>query len=347
MLPDAILKEVQRELLNWQGTGKSVMETGHRTEAIKSLMNEAQDDLRALLKIPSEYHVLFIPAPARMQFSMIPMNLLQNNRVGAYWVSGIWSELAFNEAKKIADACCVGSSKANEFTKVPELHLSAAPDNTAYVYFTPNETINGVKVPVPMVNMPLIADMTSCLLTEPINVRDYGLIFAGAQKNISIPGLTVVILHNDILANHHNKPLPTMMDYQTHIAHKSLYATPPVFNCYIAHKMFQWIKTQGGVDALFMMNQLKARRLYEFIDESSFYHGSVDEKARSIVNVCFKLINKELEDNFAKQAEQQGLLALKGHRTVGGLRASLYNAMPMEGVEALIQFMHRYAKEHS
>ncbi|WP_133129653.1 3-phosphoserine/phosphohydroxythreonine transaminase [Legionella yabuuchiae] len=347
MLPDAILKEVQAELLNWQGSGRSVMEIGHRTEAIKSLMDETASDLRDLLSIPSKYHILFLPTPARAQFSMIPMNLLANDTVGAYWISGIWSKLAFKEAEKIAKAYCVGSSEVSNFTHTPEFHLNSVPEHTAYLYFTPNETINGVKIPTPFVQMPLIADMTSCLLTEPINVSDYGLIFAGAQKNISIPGLTVVILHPDTLPTHRTKPLPTMLDYQTHIAHKSLYSTPPVFNCYIAGKMFKWIKAQGGVEAMFKMNQLKSIRLYEFIDASDFYACPVTDEARSIVNVCFKLTKSELEDDFLRQAEQHGLHALKGHRTVGGLRASLYNAMPMEGVEALIHFMHRYAKEHS
>lgn len=348
MLPEPILLEAQAELLNWQGLGMSVMEIGHRTAPFRELMEQLEADLRALISIPDNYHVLFLGGAARTQFAMIPMNLLNNNEQAGYLISGIWSSLALDEAQKLKKAYCVASSQKTGFTDVPHSNDWELKKNTTYLYYTPNETINGVRFrDVPSIaDVPLIADMTSCLLSEPINVADFGLIFAGAQKNISIAGLTIVIIRSDLLDKSIESPIPTMMDYKTHTTNKSLYATPPVFNCYIAQKMIQWIKEQGGIDAIYQVNCKKAAMLYEYIDASSFYQSIVQKNARSIVNVCFSLVRPELENEFLKRASQCGLHALQGHRTIGGLRASLYNAMPLAGVEALVTFMKAFSEEH-
>lgn len=347
-LPESILREAQAELLDWQGLGMSVMEVGHRTAPYQALMEQLEVDLRELLFIPSNYHVLFLGGACRTQFAMVPMNLLDKKSQAGYLISGIWSSLAYEEACKLKHAYCVASTESTNFTSTPDVaswHLS---DNTAYLYYTPNETVGGVRFnETPRVpGVPLVADMTSCLLSEPINVADFGLIFAGAQKNISAAGLTIVIIRSDLLEIATKTSIPTMLDYRIHAKHKSVYATPPTFNCYLAQKMLQWIKTQGGVEALYTINCQKAAALYDYIDASSFYHCAVQKHSRSIVNVCFSLAKPHLQDAFLSRANQRGLYALQGHRTVGGLRASLYNAMPMAGVEALLAFMEEFYEEH-
>ena len=344
-LPTSILLDVQAELLDWQGQGMSILEIGHRTAAFQALMQEAETDLRELLAIPDSYHVLFLGGAARTQFAMIPMNLLSSGQQAGYLLSGVWSEQAYEEARQLTSAYCVASSASHGFKQSPDPVTWDLKDNTAYVYYTPNETINGVRFAnTPSVGtIPLVADMTSCLLSEPLDISQYGLIFAGAQKNIAPAGMTVVIVRADLLSQRPAHPIPTMMDYRTHAIHKSLYATPPVFNCYMAAKMFKWIKAQGGVDALYQVNQKKSQLLYDFIDNSNAYYCSVDKHSRSRMNVCFSLTNPALQDAFLTQASRRGLLALSGHRLVGGLRASLYNAMPISGVEALIAFMKDFA----
>jgi len=344
-LPESVLLEAQSELLNWQEQGMSILEVGHRTPEFQQLLQEAEADLRELLVIPENYHVLFLGGAARTHFAMVPMNLLSEDQQAGYLVSGIWSALAYDEARKLKSAYCIASSGKNGFKQAPDPVNWQLRKKTAYVYYTPNETINGVRVTdIPNIgDIPLIADMTSCLLSEPVDMSRFGLIFAGAQKNIAPAGLTVVIIRADLLEKLPATPIPTMMDYRVHVTHKSLYATPPVFNCYMAAKMFKWIKAQGGVQALAKVNQKKAAKLYDYIDASSFYHCPVDSNSRSLMNVCFSLTKPELEDAFLAQARLQGLIALKGHRLVGGLRASLYNAMPMAGVDALIAFMKDFA----
>lgn len=348
-LPESILREAQAECLNWHGLGLSVMEVGHRTDVFMALLREAEQDLRDLLSIPDHYHVLFLGGAARTQFATVPLNFIQAPQQGAYLVSGVWSYLALQEAQKLKQAYCLASSDVEQqFFSAPKANDWLLQPNTAYVYYTPNETVNGVRFPyVPKVNgKPLIADMTSCLLSEVIHVEDYGLIFAGSQKNIAPAGLTVVIVRDELLKQRSPSVIPTMFDYQTHVDHRSLYATPPVFNCYMAAKMFKWLKAQGGVGAMEKINRQKAQRLYQYIDDSAFYHCPIAIESRSNMNVCFSIRTSELEPLFLQQAEAQGLVALKGHRLVGGLRASLYNAMPMAGVEALLAFMQAFAKEH-
>lgn len=350
MLPESIVQEAQEELLNWHNLGMSILELGHRTPDFTQLMEHAEHSLRQLLSIPAHYQILFLGGAARTQFAMIPLNLLGPKDEAGYLVTGIWSQMAYAEAQRLKQAYCIASSSATQFTSVPDSNHWDIRSNASYVYYTPNETIHGTRIPfIPKTaGIPLVADMTSCLLTEPIDVSQYGLIFAGAQKNIANAGLTLVIIREDLLEQStKHQPIPSMLDYRVQAEHRSLYATPPVFNCYLADKMFDWIKAQGGVEALFKQNCLKAAKLYQYIDKSDFYRGIVAKEDRSLVNICFTLHDTSLEQKFINSAADYGLLALKGHRLVGGLRASLYNAMPMAGVDALIDFMTDFAQEHS
>lgn len=349
MLPESILKEAQAEFLDWQGLGMSVMEIGHRTPEFTQLMEETEQQLRDLLAVPAHYHVLFLSMAARSQFAMVPMNLLGPGEEAGYLVTGTWSAMAYEEALKIKQAYCVASSEANNFRSVPARDQWQIKPNSAYLFYTPNETIHGVRIATPpdVGTIPLVADMTSCILSEPLDISKFGLIFAGAQKNIANSGLTIAIVRDDLLNKIQDQHLPTMFDYRTYAKTHSMYATPPTYNCYLANKMFRWIKAQGGIQALYEINQLKAASLYNFIDNSNFYRCPVDKNDRSLMNVCFTIKDQSLETEFLNQAKQQGLLALKGHKQVGGLRASLYNSMPMAGVDALLGFMAAFAKDHA
>jgi len=344
-LPESILQEVQAELLNWREQACSILEIGHRTKVFETLMQEMEQDLRDLLAIPENYHVLFLGGAARTQFAMVPMNILEKNQSAAHVISGTWSELAFEESARITSAYCLANSVDTSYSNVPFVDHNKIKANTAYVQYTPNETIHGVRFPeTPDVKgLPLVADMTSCLLSEPFDINRYGLIFAGAQKNIASAGMTVVIIRSDWLERKPNMLLPIMSDYRTHAKYKSLYATPPTFNCYLAAKMFIWAKKQGGVEGLNIQNIKKANMLYDYIDSSSFYYCRVEKSARSRMNICFALTDPESTDEFLLHATQAGLYALNGHRQVGGLRASIYNSMPIAGVEALIEFMKFFA----
>lgn len=348
MLPEPILLDVQAELLDWNGSGMSILEVGHRTPEFMQLMEQLESKLRSLLRIPESYHVMFLGNAARSQFGMLPLNLLNQNQKAGYLLTGLWSSMAFEEAKRVRKAYCVASSEDNEYLDVPARTEWKIEEQTTYLYCTPNETVNGVRIveKPPYNEIPLIADMTSCLLSEPINVADYGVIFAGAQKNIANAGLTLVIMRDDLLQSIADDSLTTMMSYKTHATNKSLYATPPTFNCYLALKMMNWIEQQGGVERLYQINCKKSSMLYDFIDGSPFYECRINKESRSILNVCFKMKDPLLEELFIEKSKQAGLAALKGHRMAGGLRASLYNSMPMEGVGRLVQFMEDFAQEH-
>lgn len=348
MLPESLLIDAREEMLDWQGLGMSVMETGHRTPEFTDLMQQAESTLRRIAAIPSNYHVLFLGGAARTQFAMIPLNFLSDNQQAGYLVSGIWSEMAYAEAQKLKSAYCIASSKESGYTTIPPRNEWHIKEKTAYFYYTPNETVNGVRLPQPPIarGIPLIADMTSCLLSEPFNINQFDLIFAGAQKNIANSGLTLVIISDALLNTIQNQALPTMLDYRTHAESHSLYATPPTFNCYLANKMFHWIENQGGIEVLYKINCEKAKRLYNFIDDSDFYQCKVELEYRSLLNVCFFTPNPSLDEHFLSQAKKRGLLALKGHRFIGGLRASMYNSMPIEGVDCLIKFMSEFAREN-
>ena len=336
-LPEAILLEAQAELLDWQGLGMSVVEVSHRSDAFIELMHEAKAALCALLNIPAHYHVLFLPFPARTQFAMVPMNLLahQAHQQGAYLLTGTWSKLAYQEALHLASAYALDS---------------IVQDQTRYLYFTPNETIEGFRTSLPPLTttqgVPVVADMTSCLLSEPLTIEDYGLIFAGAQKNVAPAALTLVIIREDLLCEDRVPGLPTMLNYTTHARTQSLYATPAQFQCYMALKMFRWLQDQGGVRVVAELNQVKADKLYALLDASNLYQTRVPHASRSRMNVCFFMQDESLESAFLQQAKARGLHGLKGHKAVGGLRASLYNAMPLAGVEALIDFMQDFERAH-
>ncbi len=349
MLPESILKEAQTELLDWQHLGMSVIEIGHRTPAFAELMNEAEASLRELLDIPSDYHVLFLSGAARTQFAMVPLNFLSEGEEAGYLITGLWSKLAYEEANKLKKAYCVTNGENNGFTKIPAFAEWQIKTSTKYFYYTPNETVNGIRfAALPAVSgATIIADMTSCLLSEPVSIRDYGLIFAGAQKNIANAGLTLAIISEELLGIISNTKIPTMLDYRTFSSTNSTYATLPTFNCYLANKMFNWVKKKGGVQALYTLNCQKAGLIYDCIDNSDFYHCKIAKEARSLVNICFTLNDPSLEEAFLEGAKARGLLSLKGHRTVGGLRASMYNAMPLEGVERLVEFMNDFAKNQN
>jgi phosphoserine aminotransferase len=349
MLPESILKEAQQEFLDWNGLGISILEVGHRTSEFQALLSYAKQTLRELLFIPKNYQILFMGGAARTQFAMIPMNFLYPDEYAGYLVSGVWSHMALCEAQHLKKAYCVASDEKNAYKTIPDRKSWEIKENTSYLYYTSNETVNGIRFPdVPNVKgTNLVVDMTSSLLSEPINISDYGLIFAGAQKNIANAGLTIVIIRDDLLERIPSPQIPTMFNYKIQAEHESLYATLPVFNCYLAAKMFDWIKVQGGIDEMYRINCQKAAKLYQYLDSTDFYTTNIDREVRSIVNVCFSLKNDKLEVEFLRLAQRRGLYALKGHRFVGGLRASLYNAMPMAGVDALIDFMSEFAKENS
>ena len=346
-LPQELLERAKDELLDWNNQGMSVMEVSHRAKSFMDLMQSMESNLRQLLTIPDNYSVLFLTAPARLQFAMIPLNLLAQNESGDYLVTGTWSKMAFDEAQKLKKAHCVATGESQNFLHVPDRATWQVSHNAKYFYYTPNETITGLAIDeVPDVgDVPIVADMTSCLLSRPIDVSQFGLIFAGAQKNIAPAGLTIVIVRNDLIKKS-NEPLATMLDYKTHLDNQSLYATPSSFTCYMAALMFEWLQNQGGVDAQYKRNNEKASMLYEFIDNNAFYHCPIERAHRSIMNVAFTLKDKRLDSLFLEQAKVHGLLALKGHRSVGGMRASIYNAMPIEGVRALIKFMGEFARQN-
>ncbi|MBN9230135.1 MAG: phosphoserine transaminase [Legionella sp. 40-6] len=347
-LPEPVLLEAQAELLNWQHSGMSILEIGHRTPEVVQLFAQTEQSLRELLTIPETYEVLFLGGAARTQFAMIPMNLLNSEEQAGYLDTGMWSHMAFLEAQKLRKAYLIASEQKQSYRRIPEPSSWKWHADSTYFYYTPNETINGVRIPfIPKCDQGfLVADMTSCILSEPIDINDYGLVFAGAQKNLANAGLTLVIIRKDLLKKSDSERLPTMLDYRVQAEHHSLYATPPVFNCYIALKTLQWTKKQGGVGAMYQENRAKSSKLYQFIDASDFYYAPVEAEARSLVNVCFSLHKSELEQAFIYDAEARGLCALQGHRAVGGLRASLYNAMPMTGVDALIEFMEEFSRKH-
>ena len=344
-IPEAVLQETQSEILEWQGSGMSVMEMSHRSSDYIDLANKAREDFIDLLKIPSDYQVLFLQGGATLQFSMVPMNF-GSHRVADYVLSGSWSKKAINEASKIIDINIVASSESSNFNNVPDEESWSCSDNASYLHYVANETIQGNALHVPpTTNAPLISDMSSVILSEPIDVSKFSMIYAGAQKNIGPAGLTICIIKNDFL-NNASTELPGMLQYSKHADADSMFNTPPTFAWYIAGKVFAWLRDNGGLESMGQINQLKAKNLYDFIDHSNFYSNPVSERNRSIMNVPFLLKNSDLEAEFLHEAENAGLLNLKGHRSVGGMRASIYNATPIEAVDALINFMRDFQSKH-
>lgn len=349
MLPAPVLKKAQSELLNWQNLGMSVMEISHRDPVYVRMSEQAEQDLRDLMAIPDNYSVLFMHGGGRGQFSAVAQNLAAADATVDYLNSGIWSDFAIREAKKYVAqvnqvASVVETSAGKAIPPVSEWNLSA---NAAYLHYCPNETVDGIALhEVPQVAAPVVADMSSVILAEPIDVSKFGVIYAGAQKNIGPSGFAVVIIRNDLLATQQER-VCTIMNYRVQAEQKSMYNTPNTFAWYLAGEVFKWIKAEGGVAAMAEHNRAKAKLLYECVDNSSFYRNTVAPANRSIMNVPFQLADSALDAEFLQQAEAAGLLSLKGHRFVGGMRASMYNAMPLEGAKALVDFMTRFAKAHS
>lgn len=347
MLPEEVLKQAQEEMLDWHGSGMSVMEMSHRGKEFMSIAEQAEADLRELMGIGADYKVLFLQGGASSQFAMVPLNLLRDRNSADYINTGAWSKKAIAEAKRYCDVHIAATSESDKFTRAPaqsELQLNA---DAAYVHYTPNETIGGVEFPyVPETgDVPLVADMSSTILSRPVEVDKFGVIYAGAQKNVGPAGLTLVIVREDLIG-HALPSTPTMFDYKTHADNDSMYNTPPTYGLYLAGLVFQWLKQHGGLAAMAETNQRKAQKLYDAIDGSDFYANPVEPASRSWMNVPFTLANPDLDPVFLKEAAAEGLTTLKGHRSVGGMRASIYNAMPEAGVDALVAFMAGFEKRH-
>lgn len=346
-LPEAVLKQAQEEILDWHGHGLSIMEMSHRSKEFVSVATQAEQDLRDLMAIPDNYKVLFLQGGATTQFAMIPANLLRGKKSIDLINTGVWSKKAMQEAKRFCDVNVIASAEDKNFTYAPEQsQLNLNPD-AAYVHYTTNETIGGVEFDyIPETgDVPLIADMSSDILSYPLDVSKFGLIFAGAQKNIGPAGLTVVIVREDLLGGV-MPGMPTMFDYAVHAKADSMNNTPPTYGWYLAGLVFQWLKDQGGVEKIAEINQRKAAKLYAAIDNSAFYGNPVALNNRSRMNVPFTLADENLDSVFLEESKAAGLLNLEGHRSVGGMRASIYNAVPEEAVDALISFMAEFERKH-
>jgi phosphoserine aminotransferase len=345
MLPEDVLKTAQNEMLDWKGKGASVMEMSHRGKDYVSIAEQAEADLRELLSIPANYKVLFLQGGATMQFAMVPANLLRGKKTADYINTGAWSKKAIAEAKLYCAVNVAATAEATNFSTIPKFTGWKLNPEAAYVHYTPNETIGGVEFHwVPETgDVPLAVDMSSTLLSRPIDVSKFGVIYAGAQKNIGPAGLTIVIVRDDLLGNT-VAPCPTMFDYKVQAEAGSMSNTPATYSWYIAGLVFQWLKKLGGLSAMAEINRRKAEKLYAAIDSSSFYANPVEVPSRSWMNVPFTLANADLDAEFLKLAAENGLTTLKGHRSVGGMRASIYNAMPEKGVDALIAFMQEFER---
>jgi phosphoserine aminotransferase len=347
VLPEEVLHQARDELTDWGGSGMSVMEMSHRGKEFVGIAERAERDLRELLGIPESYRVLFLQGGASAQFAMVPMNLLRGAASADYINTGLWSQKAIGEGKRFCRVNVAASAEESAFTTIPRRDSWRLDPGAAYVHYTPNETIGGVEFHwLPAAgSVPLVADMSSTLLSRPLDVSRFGVIYAGAQKNIGPAGLTVVIVRDDLIGE--TVPAtPTMFDYRVQADNQSMYNTPPTYAWYVAGLVFQWLKRRGGLAAMAQRNLRKAEKLYAAIDRSDFYANPVDPACRSRMNVPFTLARPDLDDVFLKQAKEAGLVSLRGHRSVGGMRASLYNAMPEEGVDALVSFMTEFERRH-
>ncbi len=352
VLPAEVLQQARDELLDWHGSGMSVMEMSHRGKEFMSIAAKVEADLRELVGIPGNYKVLFLSGGASSQFAMVPMNLLRGKKNADYINTGEWSKKAIKEAKKYCAVNIAASSEDANFTYVPSQDTWEIDPNAAYLHYTPNETIGGVEFNwIPdlshlNVKVPLVADISSTFMSRPLDITRFGLIYAGAQKNMGPAGLTVVIVRDDLLGT--TVPgTPTMFDYKIHADNDSMYNTPPTYPMYIAGLVFEWLKKKGGLAAMEKINVAKAKLLYDLLDTTDFYHCPVTKSDRSRMNVPFTLKDTALDSEFLKQAQVRGLIQLKGHRSVGGMRASIYNAMPLEGVTVLVEFMKEFASNHA
>ena len=347
VLPEEVLKEAAEEMLDYRGTGMSVMEMSHRSKAFETIIQEAESDLRELMNIPDNYKVLFLQGGAHLQFSMIPQNLMKNG-VADYIITGQWAKKAFKEAQKYGKAVAVASSEDKTFSYIPDCSDLPIDDDADYVYICENNTIYGTKFK----NLPntkgktLVADVSSCFLSEPIDVTKYGVIYGGVQKNIGPAGVVIVIIREDLITEDVLPGTPTMCQYKIHADAKSLYNTPPAYGIYICGKVFKWLKGRGGLAAMKEYNEKKAQILYDFLDSSKLFKGTVVKEDRSLMNVPFVTGDADLDALFIKEATAAGFVNLKGHRSVGGMRASIYNAMPEAGVVKLVEFMKKFEEAH-
>ena len=347
VLPEEVLKEAQAEMLDYKDTGMSVMEMSHRSKAFDQIIQEAEKDLRDLMHIPDNYKVLFLQGGASLQFAMIPMNLMKN-KVADYIVTGQWAKKAWQEAQKYGKANKIATSEDKTFSYIPDCSDLPISEDADYVYICENNTIYGTKFKeLPNTKgKDLVADVSSCFLSEPVDVSKYAIIYGGVQKNIGPAGMVIAIVRDDLITDDVLPGTPTMMKYKTHADANSLYNTPNCYCIYICGKVFKCLKKQGGLEAMKERNEKKAKILYDYLDESKLFKGTVEKASRSLMNVPFVTGDPDLDAKFVKEAKEAGLENLKGHRTVGGMRASIYNAMPIEGVEKLVEFMKKFEKEN-
>ena len=347
VLPEEVLREAAAEMLDYKGTGMSVMEMSHRSSAYQTIIDEAERDIRDLMNIPDNYKVLFLQGGAHQQFAMVPMNLMKN-KVADYIITGQWAKKAWKEAQLFGTANAVASSEDATFSYIPDCSDLPISDDADYVYICENNTIYGTKFhQLPNTKgKPLVSDVSSCFLSEPVDVTKYGVIYGGVQKNIGPAGVVIVIIREDLITDDCLPGTPTMLKYKTHADNGSMYNTPPAYGIYICGKVFKWLKKQGGLEAMQAYNEKKAKILYDFLDSSALFKGTVRKEDRSLMNVPFVTGSKELDARFVKEAETAGFVNLKGHRSVGGMRASIYNAMPIEGVEKLVAFMREFEEKN-
>ena len=348
VLPEEVLKEAADEMMDYRGTGMSVMEMSHRSKAYDTIIKEAEQDLRDLMNIPDNYKVLFLQGGASQQFAAVPMNLMKNKKA-AYIITGQWAKKAYQEAQMYGEAVAVASSADKTFSYIPDCSNLDIPEDADYVYICENNTIYGTKFQ----SLPdtkgkiLVSDVSSCFLSEPVDVTKYGVIYGGVQKNIGPAGVVIAIVREDLIRDDVLAGTPTMLKWKTQADNDSLYNTPPCYGIYICGKVFKWIKKMGGLEAMKAHNEKKAAILYDFLDSSKLFKGTVEKKDRSLMNVPFVTGNEELDAKFVKEAKAAGFENLKGHRSVGGMRASIYNAMPIEGVEKLVEFMKKFEAENA
>lgn len=348
VLPEEVLQEAADEMMDYKGCGMSVMEMSHRSKVYDTIIKEAEADLRELMNIPDNYKVLFLQGGASQQFAAIPMNLMKNKKA-AYIVTGQWAKKAYQEAKMYGEAVEVASSADKTFSYIPDCSDLDIPEDADYVYICENNTIYGTKyktLPNTKGHI-LVSDVSSCFLSEPVDVTKYGIIYGGVQKNIGPAGVVIVIIREDLITDDVLPGTPTMLKYKTQADNDSLYNTPPCYGIYICGKVFKWLKKMGGLEVMKQRNEEKAKILYDFLDESKLFKGTVEPKDRSLMNVPFVTGDADLDAKFVKEAAEAGFVNLKGHRTVGGMRASIYNAMPKEGVEKLVAFMKKFEEENA
>ena len=347
VLPEPVLRQAAAEMLDYQGSGMSVMEMSHRSKTYQKIIDTAESDLRELMGIPDNYKVLFMQGGASQQFAMVPMNFMKN-KVADYIITGQWAKKAWQEAAIYGQASAIASSVDKTFSYIPDFTDLPVSENADYVYICENNTIYGTKFwTLPDTKgKPLVSDVSSCFLSEPVDVTKYGMLYGGVQKNIGPAGVVIAIVREDMITEDVLPGTPTMLRYKTHADNGSMYNTPPAYGIYICGMVFQWLKSIGGLEAIAEHNRKKAKVLYDFLDSSDFFKGTVEKKDRSLMNVPFITGDSAMDEKFVKEAAAEGLVNLKGHRSVGGMRASLYNAMPLAGVEALVDFMEGFEKNN-